>query len=483
MFGPAPAGPPLGVTRAVRWIALTGLVGLAGFVALPLVGGLRSDIAIPTRYALPAATVMGLTLTAGWRTGRRTDAVRTQIERQLCDAAVVPPGESLRLEPAAGAGPLAAGWNRIVASMRGDGRGSNLEHRLAEALAGMQSQKSERFLNGLPDGVAATDADGRITFANRALKSLVGTPDADLAGKFLDELLPLHGQRQADAVRRALRQHGQPWVVELQRSADMTDGMLRVARTPLAGDGHEPKASLWTIRDITQQKLAEEARNQFVCSATHELRTPLANIKAYAETLMLGDAIDDEHQKEFFNIINSEATRLARFVDELLDVSRMEAGSLSLDRQATDMERLLTETVEKVRPQMTQKQIAFDVSIPPKLPELRIDKDKVAAALVNLLGNAAKYTPDGGRVKLTVECDARELHVHVEDTGIGIAPEELSKLGTKFFRSSDARVRDITGSGLGLSFVQEAARLHGGRLSVTSELNRGSRFSLTLPLG
>jgi signal transduction histidine kinase len=137
--------------------------------------------------------------------------------------------------------------------------------------------------------------------------------------------------------------------------------------------------------------------------------------------------------------------------------------------------------VDKVRPQLDQKAIEFELQLPAKLPELLLDKDKISAAIVNLLGNAAKYTPHGGKVLLHVEPGRNEIRIHVEDTGYGIAPEEVGKVFNKFFRSDDQRVRDITGTGLGLSFAQEVLRLHGGRIALQSELNKGSRFTITLP--
>ena len=190
-----------------------------------------------------------------------------------------------------------------------------------------------------------------------------------------------------------------------------------------------------SIRDVTQQKLAEEMRDQFVDTATHELRTPLANIKAYAETLALADVIDVEQQKQFLNTINSEATRLARFVDDLLSVSSMELGSLSLNKQVTDLRRMLNEVLAKIRPQIEEKQLTFEVALPEKMPEPELDKDKIATVLVNLLGNAVKYTPAGGRVTFRVNITDQQIEISVEDTGVGIAADELPKVFDKFFRS------------------------------------------------
>jgi two-component system phosphate regulon sensor histidine kinase PhoR len=235
------------------------------------------------------------------------------------------------------------------------------------------------------------------------------------------------------------------------------------------------------MRDVTQQKLAEEMRDQFVDTATHELRTPLANIKAYAETLALAEMIDVEQQKQFLNTINSEATRLARFVDDLLSVSSMELGSLSLNKQVTDLTRMLNEVVSKVRPQIEEKKQTFEVVFPEKMPEPEFDKDKIAALLVNLLGNAVKYTPPGGRVTFRVNVTDHQIELNIEDTGVGISEEELPKVFDKFFRSQDPRVQEQTGTGIGLALAQEVVRLHGGQITVESEINKGSTFTVLLP--
>jgi two-component system phosphate regulon sensor histidine kinase PhoR len=241
-------------------------------------------------------------------------------------------------------------------------------------------------------------------------------------------------------------------------------------------------AHVWMLRDVTQQKLAEEMRDQFVDTATHELRTPLANIKAYAETLALADVIDIEQQKQFLNTINSEATRLARFVDDLLSVSSMELGSLSLNKQVTDLGRMLNEVITKIQPQIDEKELTLEVVLPEKMPEPELDKDKIATVLVNLLGNAVKYTPEGGRVIFRVNVTDQDIEISVEDTGVGIAKDEVGKVFEKFFRSNDPRVQEQTGTGLGLALAQEVVRLHGGEIGVESEINKGSTFTVKLPL-
>jgi two-component system phosphate regulon sensor histidine kinase PhoR len=308
------------------------------------------------------------------------------------------------------------------------------------------------------------------------------TSSDELIGKNLSSLLRVQEAYNSGDVLTALVATSANSVFELHRTSELRGGVLRIARHVTTDPESGGARLVWSIRDVTQQALVDESRSSFVSLATHELRTPLANIKAYAETLSIHNGIDVEQQKEFCNIINSEATRLSRFVDEMLSVSQIEAGSMVFERRETDLERLLQDVVQHVRPQMDQKQIALEVKLPPKFPTLRLDKDKFESALVNLLGNAAKYTPANGKVRFDVQLRGKCIDFAVTDTGIGIAKEEQPRVFEKFFRSGDARVREVDGNGLGLTFTQEVVQSHGGQLSLVSELNQGSTFTVSLPI-
>jgi two-component system phosphate regulon sensor histidine kinase PhoR len=409
----------------------------------------------------------------------------SQIARQLEALSSGGPPEDVELQPVPPGSWAAAGWNRLTESQLAGRQRGGLDARLGTALEGFRQRKADQILNSLPEGVALTDDEGRVTFANQALAAMLGLPESSaLCGRTMAQLFGLDAQRTAEGAFADPESRARTVVAELGRGGDMSQGVLRIARHPMRGaKGSAGMGHVWSVRDITQQKLAEQMRNQFVNAATHELRTPLANIKAYAETLALSEMLDVEKQKEFCNTINAEATRLARFIDDLLSISSMEVGALALARQETDLGRLFHEVAEKVRPQMVGKRIALRSSVPEKLPKLMLDKDKVTAMLVNLLGNAAKYTPEGGQVQFKVHCRDDALQIEVEDSGYGISAAELPKIFDKFFRSSDPRVQGQTGSGLGLSLAQEVVRLHGGKIQVHSELNKGTRFTVMLPTG
>lgn len=413
-----------------------------------------------------------------WRMLRPMSA----IERQLRQAALLE-DSPFRAEVVPATSLAAIGWNRLLEARQHGAEGNHLKDKVAAGLRGHREKRAEAILGSLTEGVALSDHEGRISFVNSALAGILHCDDATVLGQTMDDML--HFSAGANGARKLsetqyLSQHV---VTEVGREGNMGRGVLRVARVPLMGHGQDQTpCHVWMVRDITQQKLADQMRTQFVYSATHELRTPLTNIKAYAETLANQEDIDIERQKEFCNTINYEATRLSRFIDDLLSISRMEAGAMALQKHETDVMRLLEEAIAKVRPEMEAKQITFDVQIPAKLPKINADKDKLTVTLINLLGNASKYTTEGGRVALEVEWQGKDILIHVIDTGIGIAQEELPKIFDKFFRSNDPRVADRTGSGLGLAIANEVVRLHGGKISVHSELDKGSKFTVVFPV-
>ncbi len=413
------------------------------------------------------------------------------IEQQLHQVATSPSLESCRLQEVPNNSAAAIGWNRVV-QQRFNNPTDSLQQRIRQSLENGRHSRLDAVLNSIPDGVATTDDAGRLTYTNLPMTVLLGlkdvvnsddgAPAAD-APRMVDLLTKRWQLAETDALLSA-ENHDRAVVTELTREENGQRRVARVARHPICFvNGPKKEAHVWSIRDVTQQKLAEEMRDQFVDTATHELRTPLANIKAYAETLALTEMIDVEQQKQFLNTINSEATRLARFVDDLLSVSSMELGSLALYKQVTDLHRMLNEVVVKVRPQIEEKKQTFEVVFPEKLPEPELDKDKIAALLVNLLGNAVKYTPEGGRVSFRVNVTDRQIELGIEDTGVGISEDELPKVFDKFFRSQDPRVQAETGTGLGLALAQEVVRLHGGQITVESEINKGSTFTVLLPRG
>jgi signal transduction histidine kinase len=466
--------------RLIGQYLMFALAGLFVSIAVMMYLAMRGSLLDASLFTVIAPLVL---LAVGAVVLSRTARLNALIEEQLQGAAFVsaPLEQTLRTLPEAS--PIARAWNNLVEQIRNQQTLSGLESRLSTFGSTVELTRWESLFNSLPDGIAICDRRHNLILANNSARALLRLPTDQLpAGQTILALLEAVLPPEAAQQLNQLASGPVAFSCELKKGAELTMGVWRVSRTPLVGQASDDSQSIWMIRDVTQQRLAEEMRNQFVFTATHELRTPLANIRAYSELLATQDEIPLDQQKDFYNIINAEATRLGRFINDLLNISQMETGSFAIKRHETDLERLVEEIVNHVSPQATQKKQRLDCHLPPKCPKIAVDKDKLSAALVNLLGNAIKYTPDEGRVSFRIEPDHDHIRFLVEDSGIGISAEELPRLFQKFFRSSDSRVREITGSGLGLAFSQEVAKLHGGKLSVTSELNKGSLFTLSLPL-
>lgn len=406
------------------------------------------------------------------------------VEFQLSRLAIAPGDTSqINISPVDGDESIIEGWNQLV-SERNRGYENRMGTRVQSALEVLKRRKVEEAVDEMPEGVAVSDEDGNLLYANAAFVAQVpaATAGEEVAGESLASLLRLDMSSEEERLLLDPQQSHRPVVVELERNIAGQSRCTRIARHPIRDSGVLTDSHIWCLRDLTQQKIAEGAQTEFFDAVTHEFRTPLTNIMAYAEALATFEQVDTEQQKEFCNTITSEAGRLSRFIDDLLDISSMEAGVVSLQKSITDMERLIGECADKIRSQLAKQDLKFNIVVPAKLPKLTIDKDKIATTVVNMLGNAAKYTPSGGEVTLRVRVTKEHFFIEVEDTGIGIAEDEKARVFDRFFRSEDSRVCEITGTGLGLALAYEVARLHGGSLTVESELNNGSQFSLGLPL-
>ncbi len=223
----------------------------------------------------------------------------------------------------------------------------------------------------------------------------------------------------------------------------------------------------------------EKAKGEFVSVVSHELRTPLTSIQGFSEILMNRD-MPREKRREFYEIINNEAERLGRLITNLLDLSKIEAGA-DLNREMLDIEEVLREDVELQQSQTETHRIRLEVEVKP--PRVYADRDRLHQVFKNLLSNAVKYSPQGGDVLVRVGTEGRFIRVSFTDTGIGIPQEELPFIFDRFRRVELGEAAAISGTGLGLAIVKHLVEMHGGRVHVSSEVGKGSTFTVFLPLG
>jgi len=343
------------------------------------------------------------------------------------------------------------------------------------------------LLDGSADGIAVIDDDFRIIRFNRSMENICGLAGSEALGK------------RAEAVLRFATADGSPLdgVMHPVRVA-ATDGIARagVELRLLVGEAKERWVSgtfsplrdadgtgaiLVNLRDIAEQKEQERMHRDFVSMAAHELRNPLTAIKGFTRTLMLkADMLTDERKVEYLSMVNEQSNRLAHLVEDLMQVSRIDAGRVTLKPRALDLAETLAGLLDQFRTKWTGREIVVDHSGPEISPVLA-DPHKLEEILINLIDNAVKYSAPTAPVEIFIGTDRSEVQVSVRDHGEGIAPEEIPNLFQKFARISSAATAEIPGTGLGLFIVKGFVVAHGGRVWVDSTLGEGSTFTFTLP--
>lgn len=415
------------------------------------------------RHALaPTAAIRRSLMSAGQRVESQLDTLRVSSEH----------------------GELASSWNRIldlVAELRSQLAGAQSHGDLVRALEQMNRSRGAEIIEVLPDGVLLVEEGGAPTLMNKAARRLLGVPNGELPTSLErisddEELARLLIRLAARGGRlyRANVNH------TMQRDGHQTTLLITIVRCTLSG---ESDGTLILLRDVSQQKQAERARDDFLHQVTHELRTPLSNIRAYTETLMEGIIEDKEAYRECLNVINTEARRLGRLVEDVLQASQLEVGAVRLQVSRVDFGRLLQQSVQDLQATADEREIELRLILPPKLPPMRGDKERLAVVFNNLVGNALKYTNPGGHVEIECRLHGNLLELAFRDDGIGMSVEDIPYVFEKFYRSKSQDVQGRPGTGLGLATARQIVRLHGGDLSVTSELGKGSCFTMTLPIG
>jgi signal transduction histidine kinase len=238
------------------------------------------------------------------------------------------------------------------------------------------------------------------------------------------------------------------------------------------------------LHDITREKEISQMKNDFVSHVSHELKTPLASITAYSEMLSEGEAGDEETRREFYSVIQSQAKRLNRLIEDILNTARIESGLIKIEKTPLSLTILIEEQLQMMKTYAEEKNIEIIGKKPIVFDQVYVDKDMMSQVIINLLSNAVKYTPSGGSVRIETEVDeiARVARVSVTDTGVGIPEDEVEHVFDKFYRVG-ANKSCAKGTGLGLNLVKQIVeKVHNGRVFVSSKPGEGSTFGFELPL-
>lgn len=340
-----------------------------------------------------------------------------------------------------------------------------------------ERSRAKAILDSMGDGVIAIDCTGRVIMVNPALERTFKVNQNTSLGK---QLIKVVRNYELDELLHTVLEEKQPVSREVKFLMP-NPRVFRIHATPLKANASTKGGVVALMRDVTERRQLESMRSEFVANVSHELRTPLTSIKGFSETLLDGAMDDPETARHFLNIINAEADRLTRLINDLLNLSKLEDKRTVLIKQTLHIKDIIDQVAEIFAPQGHVKGITLGVSVPKELPTVQGERDLIFQVVVNLVDNAIKYTPSGGKVDITAARDKDYITVSVHDTGPGIPLEDLPRVFERFYRVDKARTRDAGGTGLGLAIAKHVIELHDGKISAENT-GKGSVFSFTLPL-
>lgn len=385
--------------------------------------------------------------------------------------------EGRPVPPLAGA---IGGIDRGVAAWFRD-RAPALQDRLQQLEA--DRQQLQAVLSGMSEGVLAVDSRQRLLFANPAARGLFQLGD-DAVGRLVAELIrnPQIQRSLDDALAGGPPKRSEVTKAGADFLTARQDRVLSLQATPLAGD--PPAGAVLVFHDVTDLRRLERMRQDFVANASHELKTPLASIKVNAETLLDWGLKDDSVNVMLLQQIDQQVDRLAALVQDMLSLARLESGQETFRHEPLEIGPALLECASRHAVRAGSQGLEFEVDLA-RIPDdvlVRIADEAVVQILDNLIDNALKYTPAGGKVRVSGRLADDQVLVEVVDSGSGIPREDLPRVFERFYRVDKARSRSIGGTGLGLSIVKNLVQSVGGQVSVESHLGRGSTFLVRLPV-
>ncbi len=372
---------------------------------------------------------------------------------------------------------------------------SELARALNAMAASLQDQVDEirqneirlqSVLDNMASGVVMIGPDGRVKLYNRSAEQLLGSTTRERVGRSYSEAKQQYELLQL--IREALQNH-EPLHEELTVYYP-EERLLEVNIVPMSmSEESDDPGLLLVLQDVTAIRRLERMRSEFVANVSHELKTPVAAVKGFAETLLAGAVNDPETAHSFLTIIHDESERLNRLIGDILELSKIESRRSPLQFSPVDVRAFLERLMEFMSTEATKKNIALDLQAEEEL-FVEADEDRLGQIILNLLQNGINYTPEGGTVRVKAEFvegtdpeggDVR-VRITVSDTGIGIPKKDLPRIFERFYRVDKARSRSSGGTGLGLSIVKHLAELHHGSIRVESTVGVGSHFILELPL-
>ncbi|OGO68809.1 MAG: hypothetical protein A2Z49_02620 [Chloroflexi bacterium RBG_19FT_COMBO_56_12] len=355
----------------------------------------------------------------------------------------------------------------------------------------VETSRSQAMLEAVADGVLITDAHRVITLFNVSAERILGLSRDQVVGRSLENFIGLFGKAAQTWVKTIRTWSDDPSTYvpgeSYAEQLELDDRRVVAVNLSPVLLRKDFLGTVSIFRDITHLIEVDRLKSEFVATVSHELRTPMTSIKGYVEIMLMGAAGQlSDQQTHFLQVVRSNTERLAVLVNDLLDVSRIEAGKVTLSMQPLDMHKIVkavTATITR-RIQDERRPMQFDVDIEQNLPTGYGDPERIQQIIDNLVANSYQYTPENGHIWLRIFQSGDELQVEVKDNGIGIPPEDQPRIFQRFFRGEDQLILANSGTGLGLSIVKHLVEMHKGRIWFESSgvPGQGSVFSFTMPI-
>ena len=359
---------------------------------------------------------------------------------------------------------------------------NDLSFKIKEAQESTESerQRLDSVLRHMSDGVIATDRRGRIVIMNTAALDILNLKSEKVIGIPLLSILPL----EEKVSFRELLETQQERLIHLEDDGE--DSIIQCEFSVIQRESGFISGLVCVLTDVTEQQKIDRERRNFVSNVSHELRTPLTSIKSYTEALVDGAWENKEIAPGFLKVIETETERMMRMITDLLNLSRMDQNRLGLEKEFINMNELVVHIVSRFEMVLQSepyrdKNYRILTDITQRDLWVELDQDKITQVLDNIINNAIKYSPDGGRIIVRLMETHTDIIVSVSDEGLGISRKDIPHLFDRFYRVDKARSRAMGGSGLGLAIAQEVIQLHGGKIWVNSIENKGSTFFVSLP--
>ncbi len=349
-------------------------------------------------------------------------------------------------------------------------------------------------INHMVTGLVVMDLEGVIKTFNHVSEGLLFIKSAAVIGKKYESVLPRSISGTITQAMNFVRtnnvrniSHMPEYEVDYDEPGKVIP--LRISFNCLKDNAANIIGVIFMIQDLTESreikrlKEIDKIKSELVANVSHELRTPLTSIKAYAETLLdIAGTEDVDTQKEFLGIICQESERLTNLISNLLDLSRLESGDFKLDRSSVDLAEILKKSAMLLKELASRTAVSILIELPQDVSKFSGDASKIEQVVINLISNAIKYNkPEGGKVTVSLRELPNKFEIIIKDTGIGIPPEAVDKIFDKFYRVDSSLTYQVSGTGLGLAIVKHIIDLHGGQITVESQVNTGSKFIITLP--